>query len=146
MRNPSIGSVWAERGFGLVEVMVAAAVLGILATILVPVVQRRQGAGAESSALAVAREVQLSMERYAADRGTYPARSVLPLEDETGTTDSPPLSVVLGAYGKLAGEQVRVHGYTLIGGIYRLEVSITGPSGRGVWRYTITPSTITAQI
>lgn len=127
------------------EILVAAAVFGLLATILVPVVQKRQQAAAESSALAVAREVQLSMERFAADRGAYPTASEVPLPNGTGRTAGLPLAVALGAYGRLAGEEVEVHRYALIGGIYRLEVSISGPSDGGVRRYIITPSTISSE-
>lgn len=144
MRSLSVGSVWADRGFGLVEVLVAVAVFGLLAAIMVPVAQQRQRATAEASALEVARQVQLGMERFAADRGAYPTVEEIPGAQGNGRTFGKPLSVVLGAYGRLAGEEVKVQRYTLIGGIYRMEVSIAGREGDPVWQYTITPSTITS--
>lgn len=65
------------KGFTLIELLIVITIIGILSTILLPNLGTAQDKAKEASVKAVMHTLQLAVESYSIDEGTYPAGSDL---------------------------------------------------------------------
>ncbi|MBA4062259.1 MAG: hypothetical protein C0501_00870 [Isosphaera sp.] len=81
-----------RRGFTLVELLVAAAIVAVLVGLLLPAVQKVRESAARAKGLNQLRQVGVGLHHYASARGRFPGFA---RPDRPDPHDAPPLSAVL---------------------------------------------------
>ncbi len=72
MAQKQLNSNWFRKGFSLIEVMVTLAIIGIVTSVVLPSYQKIQSRAKSMAVKSVARTVQLAVEGYRFDEGSYP--------------------------------------------------------------------------
>lgn len=70
-----------ENGFTLIELLIVITIIGILMTLIMPNLSAAQDKAKEASVKSVMHTLQLALESYNIDEGTYPAGNKLTVED-----------------------------------------------------------------
>ncbi|MFC1516933.1 type II secretion system protein [Candidatus Margulisiibacteriota bacterium] len=70
-----------QKGFTLIELLIVITVIGILATMIVPNLSAAQDKAKEASVKSIMHTLQIAIESYNIDSGTYPTGSNLSVED-----------------------------------------------------------------
>lgn len=98
------------KGFTLIELMIAVAIIGILASIALPSYRSSVQRGQRNEAMAALQEAQLFMERYYASNSRY--------STDAGGTTAPALpariTAVAGTHHTLSVSAIGTNSYTLM--------------------------------
>lgn len=100
MRNPS-QRPYLPKGFTLVEILIAVAILGILAAVAIPAYNGYIAVSKRKSAEAVIEQIPILLETYRAENGSFPPTGVYTYtETDAGAiTDNISRAVALGGAG-----------------------------------------------
>lgn len=77
-----------KKGFTLIELLITLSIMGIMAAILYPNFSKIQVKAKINSAQSVAHAVQMAVESYYMDQGTYPSGSSTPVSELASTLKS----------------------------------------------------------
>jgi len=104
MERPASAKHGTQRGFTLVEVMLVAAIIGLLAALAIPLLEQAMTKSRRAALATDASDLYTALMRYHADHGSFPPDTVFDVETLSPVSDQGYFSTADSLTAKMQGE------------------------------------------